>query len=283
MGLWVWFPTQAKAPSVNSAVIVTRPGSTQRLDPSTLLKRVAQSNVVYLGETHDRPEDHAAQLEILQALLRLRPRLVIGMEMFQKPYQGAIDGYLTGNLTEAELQAQSQYAQRWGFPWEFYAPIMRFAKERQLPVLALNTPREVTRKAARTGLESLTTEERQSIPPLQEIVVGPDRYRDRLRQIYTTGHQGKGNNQGFDRFFQAQVLWDETMAERIAQSLRQNPKALVVVLVGQGHLLYGEGIPDRVKRRIPTVTQFSVLLNPALELRQEQKVADYFWDSVGSK
>lgn len=260
---------------------MTRPRSPQPLDSLAVLKQLAQANVVYLGETHDRPADHAAQLAILQALRQERPKLVIGMEMFQRPYQAAIEAYLAGKLSETELQNQTQYAQRWGFEWEFYAPILRFAKDNKIPVIALNTPSEVTRKVARTGLTSLTAVERRYIPPPREIVVGPAKYRDRIRQIYNEAHQGKGNSQGFDRFFQAQVLWDETMADRIAQHLRQQPESLVVVLVGQGHLLYGDGIPDRVKRRLPKLTQYSVLLNPAAEVRQAREIADYFWDEAG--
>ena len=285
LGVLLGFPGQAIAGTPVTPIAaqpqVTRPRSPQPLDTQVVLKQLAQSNVVYLGETHDRPDDHADQLSILQSLSQDRPNLVIGMEMFQQPYQGAIDSYLAGKLNETELQAQTQYAKRWGFDWEFYAPILRFAKENKIPVIALNTPSEVTRKVARTGLDSLTTDDRRYIPPTREIVVGPANYRDRIRQIYDEAHQGKGNSQGFDRFFQAQVLWDETMADRIARSLRQQPNALVVVLVGQGHLLYGDGIPDRVKRRRPKLTQSSVLLNPSAEVRQEPDIADYFWDEAG--
>jgi uncharacterized iron-regulated protein len=261
---------------------ITRPRSTQPMEASALLKKLAQSNVVYLGETHDRTADHAAQLEIIRRLHPLRPKLVIGMEMFQRPYQGAIDSYLAGKINETELQAQTQYTKRWGFDWEFYAPILRFAKDKKILVIALNTPSEVTRKVARMGFDSLTKDDRRYIPPQSEVVIGPGNYRDRIRKFYDQAHQGKGNSQGFERFFQAQVLWDETMADRIAQSLRQDPKALVVVLAGQGHLMYGDGIPDRVKRRIPGVSQYSLLLNPPSEFRQEAAIADYFWDT-GSK
>ncbi|HIK17013.1 MAG TPA: ChaN family lipoprotein [Leptolyngbyaceae cyanobacterium M33_DOE_097] len=253
-----------------------------------LLDKLAQLDVVYLGETHDRAADHQAQLEILQMLHQKQPRLIIAMEMFQRPYQAVLDRYLKGELSEAELVEQSQYKTRWGFDWEFYAPILRFAKAQQLPVIALNTPSEVTRKVARQGLESLTPTERRFIPPLSAIAIGPDAYRQRLQDVFEAIHQGKTNSMNFDYFFQAQVLWDETMAERIAQVQQQNPDALVVVLVGQGHLFFGDGIPQRVTRRRPMVKQATVLLNPAEEVQTELQppIADYFWSTVpeaGSK
>jgi uncharacterized iron-regulated protein len=258
---------------------------TERQSIPLVLQELAKANVVYLAETHDRPEDHQAQLQIIEALYRLRPDLVIGMEMFQQPYQPALGRYLAGKLTETQLQAETQYQQRWGFPWEFYAPILRFAKGNQVPIVALNLPSEITRKVARTGLDSLTETERSAIPA--SILKGPESYRDRLFTLYQDSHQGHGNSASFERFFLAQVLWDETMADRIAELLKENPKRLVVVLAGQGHVNYGEGIPDRVARRLSSrsIKQISVLLNPTQEQTKVaasgsvtgRPITDYFW------
>ncbi|NJN62127.1 MAG: ChaN family lipoprotein [Coleofasciculaceae cyanobacterium RL_1_1] len=54
----------------------------------------------------------------------------------------------------------------------------------------------------------------------------------------------------FDRFFAAQVLWDETMAEAIAQAYRDDPDRQIIVLAGRGHIAYNFGIPSRVQRRV---------------------------------
>ncbi|MBW4581481.1 MAG: ChaN family lipoprotein [Tildeniella nuda ZEHNDER 1965/U140] len=278
-------PTVA-APLVtkNVALVAFNLRQQQQEDPAIVLQKLAQADVVYLGETHDRPADHQAQLEIIQALQRLRPKLAIGMEMFQRPYQSVLNRYLAGALTEAELQAQSQYQKRWGYPWNYYVPILRFAQSNQLPVVALNTPTEVTRKTARTGLESLTLIERRFIPPPSAVVLGPQAYRDRIQQIHAD-HSGSASV-NLERFFQAQVLWDETMAERIAQTLQQQPGTLVVVLVGQGHILYGDGIPKRVARRVQGIrsrtplTQISLLLNADVpEIRRDRQIADYIWSA----
>lgn len=251
----------------------------QLIPPLQLLKRLAQTQIVYLGETHDRAADHAAQRQILQALYQQQPQLIIAMEMFQRPAQSLLDRYLKEELTETELLKQSEYQTRWGFPWEFYAPILRFAKAQSLPVIALNTPTEVTRKVAQRGLHSLTWAERRFIPPLSAIALAPASYRQRLRDIFVAIHQGKTSSMSFERFFEAQVLWDETMAERLAQAQRQQPNSLIVVLVGQAHLFYGEGIPQRVTRRSPKTQQAVILLNPTAEIQTQLQppIADYFW------
>jgi uncharacterized iron-regulated protein len=276
LSLLVLWTAPACAQTISADVSVSTPTQSQ-LDPQTVIKQLAKSRVIYLGETHDSKKDHQAQIELLRALHQQNSKLAIGLEMFQRPFQSGLDRYLAGAITEEKLREFTEYEQRWGFPWEFYAPIFAFAKKNQLPLVALNAPTEVTRKVSRQGLNSLTPEEQRYIAPIAEICLEPTRYRDRLRKIFDGFHTGKGNNRGFERFFQAQVLWDETMADAIVQFLKKNPDRQMVVLAGQGHIVYGDGIPSRVARRLPNIKQSIVLLNPSEELLQESAIADYFW------
>ncbi len=294
---WVWFlsavlvcafPVLAQTPILAAGALpevsVSSPQK-QSYDPRSVLQQLATADVVYLGETHDGINDHQAQLDIIQSLHRLNPNLAIAMEMFQRPYQSALNRYLAGTITETQLKELTEYETRWGFPWEYYAPILRFAKENRLPVIALNTPTEITRKVSRSSLESLTLADRRFIPPISDLRVEPEVYRERMRLIYQEIHQSKGNSSQFDRFFLAQILWDETMAERVSQFLRGNPKTNVVVLAGQGHIVYGDGIPSRVARRMQrtqrgSLLQSLILLNPSPEMstKSDRPIADYFWN-----
>jgi uncharacterized iron-regulated protein len=276
LSLLVLWTAPACAQTISADVSVSTPTQSQ-LDPQTVIQQLAKSRVIYLGETHDSKKDHQAQIELLKALHQKNPKVAIGLEMFQRPFQSGLDRYLAGTTTEEKLREFTEYDQRWGFPWEFYAPIITFAKEHQLPLVALNAPTEVTRKVSRQGLNSLTPEEQRYIAPIAEIRLEPIRYRDRLRKIFDGFHTGKGNNRGFERFFQAQVLWDETMADTVVQFLKKNPDRQMVVLAGQGHVVYGDGIPNRVARRLPNIKQSIVLLNPSEELLQESAIANYFW------
>lgn len=252
----------------------------QNISNQNILQELVKANVVYLGETHDSPKDHKAQLEILQALYQQNRKIAVAMEMFQRQYQDILDQYLAGKITEAQLVEQTEYEQRWGFPWEYYAPILRFAKAYQLPVVALNTATEITRKVARNGLESLTPEELKYIPPLADIRTDNDDYRKIAQTSYEQHSQaGQGNSRNFERFFTALVLWDETMAQKIAQFVKANPDYQVVVLAGKSHINYGYGIPSRVSRRLNKLIQRSVLFGvPEKTQSDGQKaIADYFW------
>ncbi|HEY9879864.1 MAG TPA: ChaN family lipoprotein [Leptolyngbyaceae cyanobacterium] len=254
-------------------------------DQAAILDALSSAQVVYLGETHDSPADHVAQFEIIEGLVARKGKfegVAIAFEMFQRPFQPALDAYLAGDIDEQTLLTGTEYEQRWGFPWDYYAPILRFAQAHQLPILALNTPTELTRKVARSGLSSLTSDDQHYIPPLSEIRTDNVAYRSYIETIFNDIHGGLGSAMSFDNFFAAQVLWDETMADAIATFLQQNPDHQVIVLAGQGHVVYGYGIRDRLARRLgDDLAQQTVLLNPdeAIQIEAQNGIADHFWFS----
>lgn len=239
-----------------------------------ILQAIAPAVVVYLAETHTDAADHVAQMEIVAALAA-QHEIAIALEMFQRPFQPVLEAYLAGELSEEQLIAQSEYETRWGYDWEFYAPILRYAKANQIPLIALNTPAEVTRKVAREGLASLEGEDLDDIPPLADIDTEDPDYRQRLMEVFKA-HGGAGHSLEFENFFAAQVLWDETMAEHIVEQLTAEPTRQIIVLVGEGHIAYDHGIPSRVMRRLPQVAQVSVRLVPD-EAEIEPDFADFTW------
>jgi uncharacterized iron-regulated protein len=231
------------------------------------ISKIQQHDVVYLGENHDSLTAHQQQLEIitqLQAKLAGDEKyLAIALEMFQRPFQPLLDRYLAGTITEEQLRAQIEYDTRWGYDWEFYAPILRFAQAQQIPLIALNTPSEITQKVATSGIDSLADQDWRYIPPRPQIELDNPEYRQRITEIYQShAAQRQGNSTDAENFFAAQVLWDETMAEAIASYYQNHPNSQIIVLVGKAHVTDDYAIPDRVNRRIndPNFTQTKILL-----------------------
>lgn len=263
--------------------------STQALDLTTAQRQVLQSlrsaNIIYLGEIHNSPTDHQDQLTILQDLQQHHGQIAIGLEMFQKPFQPVLDRYLAGQISETELQTQSEYQKRWGFPWENYAPLLRLAKAQKLPVIALNTPTEITRKVAKQGLASLQGVDLKYIPPIAEIDRSNRKYRDSIFASYRQHQQqATTNSKSFNRFYEAQLLWDETMAATAATFYRQHPQHRLIVIAGQAHISYGHGIPSRVNRRLQDLkpVQKSVILSS--DETWDPAIADFrFRDSSPKK
>lgn len=218
-----------------------------------LSDRAIKSDVIYLGENHDDSEHHLQQLEIIKQLHQddNQANLAIGMEMFQRPFQPILDRYLAQEISEEELKERTEYDTRWGFNWEFYAPILRYAQAEQISIIALNTPEEITSKVAQAGIKSLEGSDFRYIPSLNEIHLDNQEYRQQIEEIYLQHvENGQGNSTDLDNFFAAQVLWDETMADAIASYYQNNFPSQIVVLVGKAHVMNEYAIPDRVTRRI---------------------------------
>lgn len=213
-----------------------------------VIPRLAKKRVVFVGETHDHYADHLAQLDIIRALHARRPDLVLGVEYFQTPFQQALDSYVAGQSSERELLRETEYFERWRFDYRLYRPIMQYARSQGIPVIALNIPTEISQKVARSGIDSLSDSEKTHVP--KEIDRSDDAYRKRLRAIFDAHRERAAAPGSFDHFVEAQLLWDEAMAETAAIYLQRHPRKPMVILAGNGHLLYGSGIPKRLLRRI---------------------------------
>ncbi|MGH7844815.1 MAG: ChaN family lipoprotein [Candidatus Binatia bacterium] len=224
---------------------------------SEVVERLANKSIVYVGEVHDRFSHHQVQLQILEGLYRKHARIAIGMESFQRPFQKALDDYIAGTIDERAFLKRSEYFKRWDMDYNLYKPILDFAKARRIPVVALNLQREIVNKVSTTGLESLNADEKSQIP--QELDFTDQDYRARLEQAFKEHQNFQQKN--FDFFHQAQILWDETMAESIDRFLRNNPDFRMVIFAGAGHLQYGSGIPKRSFRR--NGREYAIVLSDA--------------------
>jgi uncharacterized iron-regulated protein len=233
-----------------------------------LVDRLAGKRVVFVGETHDRYEDHLNQLAIIEGLHTRGQDLAIGMEFFQQPFQAVLDDYVAGRISEMEMLRRTEYFERWRFDYRLYGPILRFARERGIPLIALNIEREITEKVGEGGIGALSAEERARVPA--EIDREDPEYRKRLLAVFE--HHPKSEAGDFEHFLDVQLLWDEVMAERAARYLAEQPDKTLVVLAGTGHLEYGQGIPKRLLRRAP-VEAAVVLSGATREL--EPGVADF--------
>ena len=216
-------------------------------DMNRLAYALADKRVIYVGETHDRMDHHRLQLAVLDALHRAERDLAIGVEWFQHGFQPALDDFLAGRIDEAELLHRTEYFQRWRFDYRLYQPIIQYARQHRLPLLALNAPRELTEAVSRHGLEKIPKKFRRQLPSSYDR--SNTEYEAFLRSVFEQ-HPMMGESGQFDRFLEVQLTWDESMAEQAANYLAAHPDKTLVVFAGSGHIARGAGIPDRVQRRI---------------------------------
>lgn len=220
-----------------------------------IIDRLHDKRIIYVGEQHDRYEHHLTQLEVIKALREKGYDVAIGMEMFIHKNQNALDDYINGKIDEREFLRQSQYFKTWGFDYMLYRDILNFARDNRIPVIALNIPREIVNKVGRSGIESLSEDEKKELP--LEMDMTDEEYKKRLKETFEK-HEGS-EERDFEKFYQSQIIWDEIMAQRIDEYMKEHPSKKMVIIVGGGHLVYSSGIPKRAFRR--NNLPYAVILN----------------------
>src|SRR5690606_19090127 len=80
------------------------------------------------------------------------PDLVLGMEMFEADDQVVLDEYLSGDIQEKHLLSEAKV---WDNYTTDYRPLVEFAREKKLKVVATNIPRRYANMVYRGGLQKL--------------------------------------------------------------------------------------------------------------------------------
>ncbi|MDW8190379.1 MAG: ChaN family lipoprotein [Pseudobdellovibrionaceae bacterium] len=205
-------------------------------------KEIQSGDILVLGETHYQWPVSDFQVHILESLRSLGNKVHVGMEFLDFTKQPLVDALQDGVLSEKDFEKQA-----WeGGDFEFYRRQILFPQkglgER---LVALNAPRALTRFVARHGLEKLPDSLRSLLPPNFEL--GNEKYFERFRKAMSHGI----GEEGLRRYFAAQSIWDDTMAYRASEFLNSVSDGVFVIIVGEFHVAYGGGLPDRLQKRIP--------------------------------
>src|SRR5262249_16764673 len=166
------------------------------------------------------------------------------LEMLQRPFQPEATAFVRGEMSEADFRRV------WHRSWSdfsAYRDILMFAREKGIPLVALNAS-TATRQAVREhSLSALTPDIAKEVPATQ----GQAPSRRTYLVATFAGHASDGR--ALDAFYRVQLLWDETMAQTAAAYLGSPAGAdrQLIVFAGANHVRYGFGIPRRLFRRIP--------------------------------
>ena len=211
-----------------------------------IIPYLTASRIIYIGERHNRFGHHINQLQLIKKIHNAGYNLAVGMEMFQTPFQPVINDYLPGRIDERTFLKKTEYFSTWGYDYNLYKPIIDYLKQQNLPLVALNIHGEISRKVARDGIYNLSANEKKQLPGSMDF--SNERYRKDLNEVFLL-HKEQGELKDFSYFLQAQILWDEVMAESARKFLTDHPERKLVILAGNRHLGHNYGIPDRLYRR----------------------------------
>jgi uncharacterized iron-regulated protein len=240
-----------------------------RLSVDGLIEMLSGARLVSVGETHDNLNDQRVELTVVRELHRRFPgKVAVGMEMFREPQQEVLDRWVRGELTELEFLKASKWHETWGYDFGAYRDLLLFAKEHRIDVIALNPSKELQEAVLRTGIDNVPEDLRRSLPeigatdPWQQAV---------LRGVFG-GHAGHGGGDGsFGSFLRVQLLWEESMAQKVVDYLK-SPRGegkRMVTITGGWHVRYGFGLPKKVVRRLPMA--YAILLPEELSTPEQQE------------
>ncbi len=231
-----------------------------------IVAALANVDVAFVGESHNDPIAHAVELDLLRrayekyatsADKKTQRPVALALEMFERDVQIPLDEYLAGLIPERQFLAV-------GRPWNNYAgdyrPLVEFAKEKKLAVIAANAPRRYVNMVSRNGRDALrqVSEEarEQWLPPLPYGQPAPN-YAAKFQKLMgdtmpamTTPAAGANHPPvpSVNKILDSQVLWDSTMAYSLARTLKRKPRPLVLHVNGGFHSESRMGIPDQLVR-----------------------------------
>jgi len=253
-----------------------------------LVAKLATAEVIYLGEEHRNRAHIDAALTILRALIARKQRPVLGLEMFSWDGQAGLDRYLSNPEMGTNIfLGEAHWKQNWGGAYEEYEPLISFARDHHLSLIALNPPRPLVRKIATDGIEKVRSRPEMAQWGMRdEIFVEDPEYRDKILKQLRSCHEGL-TDAAYERMYEASVFGGESMGKTIADKLRGFPKGVgpIVSYTGGGHIQYRLPIPNRVSRRSDMSPQQITIYLAAVDPSQVQEInallrpaiADYVW------
>ena len=223
---------------------VTDARTAAALTPAEVAKKLSKASLVFLGESHTSAEFHRVQLQVIRELHRAGRKVLVGLEMFPVAEQPALDLWNGGTLSEEEFVEKSRWYRNWGYHWNYYRDIFLFCRDAKIPLHGVNVPRELVSDVRRKGFDGLTAEQKALLPP--KIDAENADHRRLFKAFFDEAdsmHAASMPEAMWDGMFRAQCTWDAAMAWNAVSALKKanDPNAVMVVLIGSGHVAYGLG------------------------------------------
>ena len=273
---------------IREYVEIIDPSTNEELHWSAFMERVAEADIVLLGELHDHAVGHAVQLAVVQDVLHGWPQSSVAFEMLERDEQIYVDDYMDDIINTKTFTSLTNSASWAGDgSWvAWYQPIIETTKNAGGFVIAANAPRRYVRIARTDGFEKI-----DSLPPNRRRFVdyphklSTGRYRERFWKLAL--HTDDGVEEDVDvttidpddpmlPVFKSQQVWDATMARSVALQ-KPTVKKKVVLLVGQFHIEYNGGVVQELTALLPRAKVLSVSIQkelPEEEWNGDPKIAD---------
>lgn len=249
--------------------VILNSASQRVLNIQQLAQKLKDRDVIFIGEFHGNQASHLLQMQLQTALFELRPQQILSMEMFNRDQQTVLNRYLDDEIGEKYLINE---APTWPNYAGSYRPMVEFAKQHFIPVIAANASADIVRCIGSygKGYETLLPQNQRQFIAEQPYLNDDDyqqkfyNFMDSMRKITD---KRKANS------YAAQLARDNTMAESILMALKDNAGSQVIHLNGSFHSESSLGTVALLKQRDPNL-KISVITPIRIDLGEKVSWSD---------
>jgi uncharacterized iron-regulated protein len=221
------------------------------------MKALALENqLVFFGEFHDNPISHWLEFELMLDLFaQHQSNLVLSFEMFEQDQQAILNDYLNGKLSDKLFKDSCRL---WPNYETDYKPLLDFAKEKQLKVIAANIQRKYASLLFKKGRAALDTLSPLIKSQMAAVDFPVDTTLSQYQVVKEMGAQMGAN------MVESQAIKDATMAKFILAAMKNETR--ILHFNGAFHTDFKQGIlwyiwkekPEAKIMTISTVTQSNI-------------------------
>lgn len=234
---------------------IWQPATQSWASPEQLRTAVGKAPFVVLGETHDNPDHHRVQAQLLQAAVDAGRKPVVGFEMLDLDQQQALDKFLEGHPTSAAGLGEAVGWAKSGWPqWSWYQPIAQVALDAHLRIVATEFPSATVKAVALHGLEALDPEQVKQLGLDQPL---PEASREIMLEQMYADHCKLMPKSMLGGMVTAQRARNAIMARRLSHTAGKDGGVLIA---GAGHARNDLGVPMLLRHEVTNGKVLSVAL-----------------------
>jgi arsenite methyltransferase len=222
------------------------------VETESFLDSVAKCRLVFLGEIHSVPQIVAMQAAVMQKMASLPGTLHVVFEHFSFEMQEILEDYQAQKIHFDEMVVRYKQIGTEGHNLQPYKPLLEYIKEAQgsVKLHAGFLPRTYARQLMNESEAAALTSAAKWLKPNTTSLEGTA-FHYNLFESMLSGrniHDGNPPVDKFQKIFKAQLLKDVAMAHKINTLIRESDDEndRFLVIAGNGHLAYYQGVPERV-------------------------------------
>lgn len=229
-------------------VKIVETSTSKEIDFYDFSQKILVYDIILFGEKHDDEFTHKLESITFESMFKNNKKIALSLEMFEKDVQNILDSYLKNEITESEFLQSSR-------PWPNYQtdykPLIEFARENKIPVIASNIPRKFASIISKSGKDSLyKTENIKDLffEPVVDLQSYKERFFEFMSSIMPTSPMGNLNK---ENTYISQLFKDATMAGSIKNFLNANKDYKILHICGEFHSNYHLGIYSQLEKMLP--------------------------------